>query len=139
MKVTWAPRHLIFFNYIILCVHFYSMLNNITSSGLSNHELRLKVGVLVMLLGNLDQSMGLRNSTRLIITKMGSYVREGKVILGSNIGKKSLYSQVVIDSSDGMIPAAVSFAMTIRARYSHLNMLGYIIQPVSFYGQLYKC
>lgn len=103
------------------------MLNNITSSGLSNHELRLKVGVLVMLLRNLDQSMGLRNSTRLIITKIGSYVIEGKVILGSNIGKKSLYSQVVIDSSDGMILVAVSFAMTIRARYSHLNMFGYII------------
>lgn len=66
----------------------FALLNNITSSGLSSHGLRLKVGVLVMLLRNLDQSMGLRNSTRLIITKMGSYVIEGKVILGSNIGKK---------------------------------------------------
>jgi ATP-dependent DNA helicase PIF1 len=35
---------------------------------------------------NLDPTAGLCNGTRLIITKMGRYVLEGKVITGSNIG-----------------------------------------------------
>jgi ATP-dependent DNA helicase PIF1 len=49
------------------------------------HKLRLKVGVPVMLVRNLDQQYGLCNGTRLVITKMGKYVLEGKVISRSNV------------------------------------------------------
>jgi hypothetical protein len=41
-----------------------------------------------MLLRNLDTQYGLHNGTRLIITKMGKFVLEGKIISGSKIGDK---------------------------------------------------
>jgi ATP-dependent DNA helicase PIF1 len=68
-------------------VHTSEFLNTIVASGLSNHKLRLKVGVPVML-RNIDKSLGLCNGTRLVIKRMGKFVLEGKVISGSNIGDK---------------------------------------------------
>jgi ATP-dependent DNA helicase PIF1 len=41
-----------------------------------------------MLLRNLNQQYGLCNGTRLIITRMGKFVPEGKVIFGINVGDK---------------------------------------------------
>jgi ATP-dependent DNA helicase PIF1 len=62
-------------------VHTLGFFNTISTSGLLNHKLRLKVGVSVILLRNLDQKIGLCNGTRLIITRMRKYVLEGKIIL----------------------------------------------------------
>jgi len=61
-------------------VHTAKFFNTITASGLPNLVLKLKVGVLVMLLRNQDQSFGLRNGTRMIVTKLDKYVIEAKVI-----------------------------------------------------------
>jgi ATP-dependent DNA helicase PIF1 len=41
-----------------------------------------------MLLKNLDKKLGLCNGTKLIITRMGKYVFEGKIISGNNISDK---------------------------------------------------
>ena len=46
-------------------------LNSIRCSGLPNHLLKLKKGVPVMLLRNLDQQYELYNGTRLQITRLG--------------------------------------------------------------------
>lgn len=64
-------------------VHTAEFFNTITTSRLSNHVLKLKVGVPIMLLRNLDQSVGLCNGTRMIVTKLGKYVIEAKVISGT--------------------------------------------------------
>ncbi|KEH40680.1 PIF1-like helicase [Medicago truncatula] len=56
-------------------VHTPEFLNTVTASGLPNHKLRLKVGVPVMLLRNIDTRYGLCNGTRLVITRMGSLRR----------------------------------------------------------------
>ena len=75
-----------------------------------------------MLLRNLDQSAGLCNGTRLIITKMGRYALEGKVITDSNIGDKVYIPRLTLAPSDTRIPfkfqrrqfpISVCFAMTI--------------------------
>jgi ATP-dependent DNA helicase PIF1 len=46
-------------------------LNTLQFSGITNHELELKVGVPILLLHNLNQSIGLCNGTRLIVKKLG--------------------------------------------------------------------
>ncbi|XP_010479356.2 PREDICTED: uncharacterized protein LOC104758217 [Camelina sativa] len=55
-------------------------LNSIKCSGLPNHVLKLKIGVPIMLLRNIDQKNGLCNGTRLQITKLGEHVIEARVI-----------------------------------------------------------
>lgn len=67
-------------------LHTPKLLNTIIVYGLTNHMLKLKVGVLVTLLRNIDQALGLCNGTRLIITTMSKYLLEGHVLFGSNIG-----------------------------------------------------
>lgn len=84
-------------------VHTPEILNIIISSGLPNHKLRLKVGVPVMLLRNIDQSLGLCNDTRLIITKMGRYILEGMVISDNNIGQKVFVPKLSLTPSDKKI------------------------------------
>lgn len=57
-----------------------------------------------MLLTNIDQSLGLCNDTRVIITQTGSYVHEANVISGSNIGKKVYILRLPLTLSDHRIP-----------------------------------
>ncbi|XP_073112166.1 uncharacterized protein [Elaeis guineensis] len=63
-------------------------LNSIRMSGPPNHVLKLKVGALVILLKNIDKSLGLWNNTRLIISQLRKHVLEAKIISGSNVGQK---------------------------------------------------
>lgn len=46
-------------------------LNTISSSGLPQHKLSLKIGCPIMLLRNIDQTSGLCNGTRLLVTQLG--------------------------------------------------------------------
>ena len=85
-------------------IHTPEFLNTITTSGLPNHKLRLKVGVPVILLRNIDQKLGLYNGTRLVITRMGKLVLEGKVIPSSNIGEKVFIPRLSLTPSDVRIP-----------------------------------
>lgn len=129
-------------------IHTPEFLNTIVASGLPNHRLRLKVGASVMLLRNMDQSLGLCNGTRLIITKMGKFVLEGRVISGSNIGEKVFIPRLSLTPSDNRIPfkfkrrqfpISVSFAMTInKSEGQSLEHVGvYLPSPIFSYGQLY--
>ncbi|XP_039688735.1 uncharacterized protein [Medicago truncatula] len=104
-------------------IHTPKFLNTITASSIPNHKIKLKVGVPIMLLRNLDPMAGLCNGTRLIVTKMGRYVLEAKVITGSNIGDIVYMPRLSLTPSDTRIPfkfqhkqfpISVSFAMTIN-------------------------
>ncbi|XP_024636431.1 ATP-dependent DNA helicase PIF1 [Medicago truncatula] len=129
-------------------IHTPEFLNTFVASGLPNHRLQLKVGASVMLLRNMDQSLGLCNGTRLIITKMGKFVLEGRVISGSNIGEKVFIPRLSLTPSDNRIPfkfkrrqfpISVSFAMTInKSEGQSLEHVGvYLPSPIFSYGQLY--
>ncbi|XP_019457532.1 PREDICTED: ATP-dependent DNA helicase PIF1-like [Lupinus angustifolius] len=61
-------------------------LNSLSTSCLPNYKIKLKVGTPIMLLRNLDQSEGLCNGTRLVVTKMANHVLEAKIMSGKNIG-----------------------------------------------------
>jgi len=47
-------------------------LNTLQFSDIVNHKLELKVGMLILLLRNLNQYIGLCNGTKLIVKKFGS-------------------------------------------------------------------
>ena len=122
-------------------VHTLEFLNTITASGLPNYTLKLKVGVPVMLLRNVDYNLGLCNGTQLIITRLGKYVLEAKVISGSNVGDKVFIPKLSLTPFDKRIPFSfqrrqfplvVSFAMTINKSQGYsLNHVGvYLPQSV---------
>jgi ATP-dependent DNA helicase PIF1 len=104
-------------------VHTPEFLNTIVSSGLPNHRLKLKIGAPVMLMINMNQSLGLCNGTRLIVTKLGKYVIEGKILTGRNIGERVFVPRLSLIPSDKRLPFKfqrrqfplnVSYAMTIN-------------------------
>ncbi|XP_074266034.1 uncharacterized protein LOC141588493 [Silene latifolia] len=124
-------------------------LNSIKCSGLPNHELKLKVGAIVMLLRNIDQSRGLCNGTRLIVTDLGSRVIRATVISGSHKGDKVHIARITLSPSDSskfpvqfdrrQFPVAVCYAMTInKSQGQSLAHVGlYLPRPVFTHGQLY--
>src|SRR3954467_8540032 len=69
--------------YEVLTPEFLSKLR---TSGLPNYRIKLKVGTPIMLMRNLDQSDGLWNGTRLIVTRLANHVIEAKIMSGKNIG-----------------------------------------------------
>ncbi|XP_072074046.1 uncharacterized protein [Arachis hypogaea] len=65
-------------NDLLASIHTPEFLNTIRCSGVPNHELTLKVGTPIMLLRNIDHSVGLCNGTRLVVTKLGKHIIEAR-------------------------------------------------------------
>ncbi|KAM3237639.1 ATP-dependent DNA helicase PIF1-like [Capsicum chacoense] len=129
-------------------VHTPEFLNSIKSSGIPNHSITFKVGVPVMLLRNIDQSAGLCNGTRLIITRLENRVIEVKVLSGKESGNKVFIPRMSLTPSDSRIPfkfqrrqfsMIVSFAMTINKSkgQSLCNVELFLKKSVFTHGQLY--
>lgn len=123
-------------------------LNKLQLSGLPNHILKLKKGVPVMLLRNIDQQAGLCNGTRLLVRRMGLHVVEAEIITGTNVGDITFIPRMRLNSSDKRMPLqfyrrqfplAVCFAMTInKSQGQSLSQVGLFLErPVFSHGQLY--
>ncbi|XP_057734374.1 uncharacterized protein LOC130949751 [Arachis stenosperma] len=123
-------------------------LNQIRCSGLPNHSVKLKKGVPIILLRNIDPTNGLCNGTRLIIKDLGSNMIAAEVVSGSNIGDQVYIARMNLISSDAGIPfkfqrrqfpISLSFAMTINKNQGQtLSVVGLFLRhPVFFHGQLY--
>lgn len=83
--------------YDVLTLDFLSSLRTIC---LPNHKIKLKVGTPIMLMKNLDQTGGLYNVTRLIMTRLSNHVIETKIISGKNIGNKVYISRMSMAPSE---------------------------------------
>uniref|UniRef100_A0A8I7B5D5 DNA helicase Pif1-like 2B domain-containing protein n=1 Tax=Hordeum vulgare subsp. vulgare TaxID=112509 RepID=A0A8I7B5D5_HORVV len=117
-------------------------LNSLTFYGIPDHELRLKVGLPIMLMRNINQSAGLCNGTRLTITQLGKRFIEGWVITGTNVGDKIYIARIIMSPSDSkwpfilkrrQYPISVCFAMTInKSQGRSLKKVGLYLQRQVF-------
>jgi ATP-dependent DNA helicase PIF1 len=98
-------------------------LNTLQFNGITNHKLELKVGVPILLLCNLNQSIGLCNGTRLIVKRLGQRVIEAKIITRNNVGKRVFIPRIIMSPSridcpfvlrHRQFPIRVAFAITIN-------------------------
>jgi ATP-dependent DNA helicase PIF1 len=123
-------------------------LNILQFNGIANHKLELKVGVPILLLCNLNQSIGLCNGTRLIVKRLGQRVIEAKIITGNNVGKRVFIPRIIMSPSrtdwpfvlrHHQFPVRVAFVMTInKSQGQTLNNIGVYFPSLVFYhGQLY--
>jgi len=81
-------------------LYLVEFLDTLQFSGIANHELELKVGVPILLLCNLNQSIRLCNGTRLIIKRLGQRVIEAKIITLNNVGKCVLIPRIIMSLRD---------------------------------------
>ena len=123
-------------------------LSSLKTSGLPNHRIKLKVGTPIMLIRNIDQSEGLCNGTRLIVTRMAPHVLEAKIISGKNIGNMTYIPKMDMSPSQSpwpfklnrrQFPIILSYAMTInKSQWQSLDSVGlYLPREVFSHGQLY--
>ncbi|CAL9026296.1 unnamed protein product, partial [Prunus brigantina] len=123
-------------------------LNQLEFNGLPEHSLTLKIGMPIMLLRNLNQSSGLCNGTRLVVTQMLDRVIEAKILTGSHIGHKVFIPRIILSATENkwpfifkrrQFPIRPCYAMTInKSQGQSLKQVGlYLPQPVFTHGQLY--
>jgi len=123
-------------------------LNSITPSGMPSHQLKLKVGAIIMLLRNLNTRDGLCNGTRLIVVQLLPHLIQAKVITGSVEGNVVFIPRIDLCPSDTrypfrlrrrQFPVKPAFAMTInKSQGQTLKKVGICLhEPVFAHGQLY--
>jgi len=116
--------------------------------GLPSHKLTLKVGAPIMLLRNINQTKGLCNGTRMILTHIGERVLKADIITGSHIGNEVLIPRIVLLHGDTKLPFTLRrrqfpirlcYAMTINKSQgqSLKEVILYLPRPVFAHGQLY--
>ena len=127
------------------------VLNSLEFGGLPSHELRLKVGVPVMLLRNLCPARGLANGTRLIITHLTPHGRvlQARICSGPFANQEVLIPRIICSGRDQhrfplelqrrQFPVRLAFAMSIsKSQGQTLSKVGVALTTPCFsHGQLY--
>lgn len=123
-------------------------LNSIKLPGMPPHQLVLKVGVVVMLLRNMNQCVGLCNGTRMVVRKCLKHSIVCEIISGSFEGSQHVIPRIEICPSDTILPfnlirlqfpVQLCFVMTInKSQGQSLDRVGlYLPEPAFCHGQLY--
>jgi hypothetical protein len=125
------------------------VLNTISPSGYPLHRLNLKVNSVVIVLRNINPSLGMCNGTRVIVTHCKTYVVEGKILDGNFQGNTVVIPRIdfIIEQGPDSIvtfrrrqfPLMLAYAMTInKAQGQTLGTVGiYLRNQVFAHGQLY--
>lgn len=124
------------------------VLNSVNVSGLPPHELKLKVGAVVLLIRNLDLDRGECNGTRMIVTHLAEHFVECRILCGERRGQAVWLPRIKMVARHTMLPKEivrfqfplrVAYAMTInKAQGQTLRRIGvYLKNPCFAHGQLY--
>lgn len=123
-------------------------LNSLQVNGLPPHQLKLTVGMIVMLLRNINKSLGLCNGTRLIVRRLQDHVVEAEVLTGDARGQHVYIPRLSLSPASTTLPFVLrrrqfplkpAFAMTInKSQGQTLKYVGIcLLQRVFCHGQLY--
>ncbi|XP_074337035.1 uncharacterized protein LOC141674212 [Apium graveolens] len=123
-------------------------LTSLNVAGLPYHDLKLKVGSVVMLMQNLNQILGLCNGTRMIITKCLKFCVDCEVICGTFADTKHFIPRMELSQTDTkmpfklvrkQMPLQLCYAMTInKSQGQSLKKVGlYLPKSVFTHGQYY--
>lgn len=125
------------------------VLRSIEEPGHPPGELNLKIGCPIILLRNLSPSRGLCNGTRLIVTRLGHRVIEGRILGGDHNAEHAFIPRICIPSSSSsahtfhflrvQFPIRLAFALSInKSQGQSVRYVGiYLTTPVFSHGQLY--
>jgi ATP-dependent DNA helicase PIF1 len=111
-------------------------------------QLELKVGMPILLLHNLNQSIGLCNGTKLIVKRLGQRVIEAEIITGNNVNKRVFIPHIIMFPFETDWPfvlrhrqflVQVAFAITINKNQSQTlnNVRVYLSSSIYSHHQLY--
>ncbi|XP_074346939.1 uncharacterized protein LOC141685752 [Apium graveolens] len=123
-------------------------LNSISMPCIPKHELKLKVGVIVMLMRKLNQIMGLCNGTRMIMKSCRKNSIECEILCGSHVGTEHLIPRIEMIPSDTnwpfefkrvQFPIQICYAMTInKIQGQSLDTVGLYLPRAAFsHGHIY--
>ncbi|XP_058780520.1 uncharacterized protein LOC131654113 [Vicia villosa] len=122
-------------------------LNSLRTQGLPNQIIKLKVGTLIMLLRNLDQTGWFYNGTRLIVIKFVDHILEAKMMFGTHDRNVIYILRITTSPSQSPWPFKlsrrkfmnISYAMTInKSKDQSLDFVElYLPYYVFIRGQLY--
>jgi ATP-dependent DNA helicase PIF1 len=121
-------------------------LNSLEPTGIPLHNLKLKIGVPIMLLQNLDPPPQLWNGNRLFVKNLYSHPIETTILTGCAKGKDVFITQIPLIPTDLPLdfkriqfPVRLVFAMSInKAQGQSLKIVGIHLQnPCFSHGQIY--
>ena len=130
------------------CKFPVEFLNTLTLSSLPDHELRLKVNSVVILLRNIAPLHGLCNGTRLLLNHIGHRVLRCTILTGDFAGKPVMLPRITLSPSGTtfpfrlkrvQFPVKLAMAMSInKSQGQTLGVVGlWLPTPCFSHGHLY--